>query len=515
MSTNTNTPGEAVQVFEADGTGFRLSDRFKQMLSQSGCPLFLVFVGQAGQGKSTLANQLWHGKQEGKDLDEYDNPFGVGDGAAHVTEGLYCAPPIKLWQLLQRHGLPLNSDSHLTGAEDVFIVDTEGLQSADGTSSGLLQQVIIMLYNAACCLYVSRSRPTNTDIDPLVHIIKLCNMDYLQDKTSATSHLMMSLLLKDLFSVKAPQQSPEQSPDEATKEAKEQAFTRQKEQKQTLMEIFSNQGLGGTKEQSSTRICAEVFPQYGQVDNPKFASVAAPVYWGSFQSMLTLFCAHANCVQWPSGPQVVASMEKVQNLLQKIRTDLKVTEFAVLRWVLCSHKLGELVKKKLASHCKNIAQKESKDLKEIIAKLGGGKNPPAVDVLIKQVSDILSELDPVFMQEYQQAWPDKWKFEAQLYAEPIWKLLDNREAEFNWWMIAAAVLGGAAGAAVCLVYPPAGAAVATKAVVAVGGGVAGAGGLSLAGYYINKAVKENEREKIIQTLPPPKAANKSPTPNSS
>ena len=134
-------------------------------------------------------------------MDKYDTPFGVGDGVMPITSGAQVAPPVPLKDLLHWHGCTdllsqptttpagKHTSTCLTGDELVFVVDTEGLDSAIGqpsqpteTSAGLrvttekaasgvhttgyipaaalIHQLFVLLSNAASCFYVTRGRPT-------------------------------------------------------------------------------------------------------------------------------------------------------------------------------------------------------------------------------------------------------------------------------------------------------------------------------------------------------------------
>ena len=118
-------------------------------------------------GKSRLGNQLLLGRQD-QELDDYDTPFQVADGATPMTSGIQVAPPLKLKDLLSRQGCvdQLARYCSLSGDEDWFVVDTVGFARADRpqTATPLIQQLVALLSCATGCLYVTGSIPSPADM---------------------------------------------------------------------------------------------------------------------------------------------------------------------------------------------------------------------------------------------------------------------------------------------------------------------------------------------------------------
>ena len=413
----------AVQVFDTDS--LHPTPAFLGMLRASSCPLLVVLCGTSGTGKSSLGNQLLQGVLGDQDLADYTTPFGVADGTAPRTAGVEVAPPIKLWQLLQRHGCQdlLTKYSTLSGDEDVFVVDTGGLASVMGsqTPTPLIQQLVGVLCCATTCLYVSTARPTVQQVASMSEIIKLCNMDYLHGTPGAAAQLRMCLLLKDVVSVKK---------DETVAAAR----ARQKSQGEETARALSSTVHGENRDVPDQGVGVVCFPQYSQVDNPKYKA-AQPLYWGCLQDVLEQICEHAGHTTWPGGVQAAGRLGEVLNLLQGFKSCFNLTRFEDLRWSLYSHKLGMVVQERIEQQVQHLVeQKSGSQLTSMKQALGSTATAAAT------AADLLLELDPALVGVYRGEWPDRWVLEAQQYARPYYELLQVGVTKINWWMIGGAVL---------------------------------------------------------------------------
>ena len=156
-----------------------INENFRNLVLKSYNPHLLCIYGKPRMGKSTLLNQLLSGFQE-NNQEENDNnyflldePFKVGHGEGNfTTKGCNIFGKIKLSELLKRNCC--NNFNHMKDA-DLFIVDTEGLNSLGGNTSACISGILTLLQVSTIKIYYIGDIETK-DVVNAEQLIKLSDV---------------------------------------------------------------------------------------------------------------------------------------------------------------------------------------------------------------------------------------------------------------------------------------------------------------------------------------------------
>jgi GTPase SAR1 family protein len=157
-----------------------INENFFNIILKSYNPHLLCIYGKPRMGKSTLLNQLLSGFQENNQEEENDNnyflldePFKVGHGEGNfTTKGCNIFGKIKLSELLKRNCC--NNFNHMKDA-DLFIVDTEGLNSLGGNTSACISGILTLLQVSTIKIYFIGDIETK-DVVNAEQLIKLSDV---------------------------------------------------------------------------------------------------------------------------------------------------------------------------------------------------------------------------------------------------------------------------------------------------------------------------------------------------
>ena len=156
-----------------------INEDFLNMILKSYNPHLLCIYGKPRMGKSTLLNQLLSGFQENNQEDNdnnyflLDEPFKVGHGEGNfTTKGCNIFGKIKLSELLKRNCC--NHFNHMKDA-DLFIVDTEGLNSLGGNTSACISGILTLLQVSTIKIYYIGDIETK-DVVNAEQLIKLSDV---------------------------------------------------------------------------------------------------------------------------------------------------------------------------------------------------------------------------------------------------------------------------------------------------------------------------------------------------
>ena len=345
-----------VPVFRQEGN--KLSAAFQDQLAKAKSPIIIVAYGRTGSGKSTLLNQLLVGVQEDMTTAEYEEPFATADDATPQSISTHAAI-VRLKDLLVRHRaedildmLPQHKGAQtrcLTGEEEVFVVDTEGLQAAVGHTPYLFAQLWALLDSAACCLWVQRgSRPTVDDFVQLFSVVKM---------STRSAQIMVGQLCKDLLTTKRG-------------ETPEQMMRRCVEQRDTILRM-----VGGSEEATAMdksvadmvrdhELVVECFPNMFQADNPKGG--AKPAYWGTLQHLLEQLCHHLCHIQLPPGTEVASTIQEQVVKLSHLENIADVDSFAQLYAAIATSDVCEVLLKQCGELKEKFETLEVEELEQVL-----------------------------------------------------------------------------------------------------------------------------------------------------
>lgn len=131
-------------------------------------PIFLVCDGTTRFGKSTTLNQIIRGYNATPRGFTYDKPFKRGGDTNSITKGVDIWGPIKLSELLKKNGIdPPNSNVD----PDVFLVDTEGFDSQNGSSDSFPAVFAIQQISTLCVTF-SKGDPNVKTLNSLKRTAK-------------------------------------------------------------------------------------------------------------------------------------------------------------------------------------------------------------------------------------------------------------------------------------------------------------------------------------------------------
>ena len=156
-----------------------INEGFRNLILNSYNPHLLCIYGKPRMGKSTLLNQLLSGFQE-NNQEENDNnyflldePFKVGHGEGNfTTKGCNIFGKIKLSELFKRNCC--NNLNHMEDA-DLFIIDTEGLNSLGGNTSACISGILTLLQVSTIKIYYIGDIETK-DVVNAEQLIKLSDV---------------------------------------------------------------------------------------------------------------------------------------------------------------------------------------------------------------------------------------------------------------------------------------------------------------------------------------------------
>ena len=396
---------KAVQVFSEEGT--KLSATFHELLDKARHPIIVVAYGRTGSGKSTLLNQLLVGEKEGMSLVKYEKPFQADEGSTPVTRGAQAAV-IRLKDLLANHrcghtliSIKLRGGAAkcwLTGEEEVFIVDTEGLESAEGHTTYLFAQLWALMNSAACCLWVQRgSRPTTDEFEQMFSVVKM---------STRSAQIMVGQLCKDLLHVKKG-------------ETLEQVKKNCTEQCKVLVDMLSDSKAAATlgkKVADMVRdheLVVECFPNMYQADMSK--SGARPAYWGTFQHLLKELCHHLCHIQLPSGTDVAGTLEEQLSKVAGLENIGDIETFGQLYTALATSEVKVVLQRGITSVAGTLDEKGVGQLVELSKQL---EAEPGECLLAMAKDWDKSKLVAGFAEQ----WPETWQHlatEAAARLEPV------------------------------------------------------------------------------------------------
>ena len=128
------------------GSKFTLADDFKILLKNSSNPNFILIVGPARSGKSTLSNMILNPV-----IKPEKEVFKTDEGSLPVTFEIQYIT-IKLSEIIKAHQLPdPGFDS------DIFLIDCEGLDSLEDVTLGLRKAICTFLQISSVNLYVTKT----------------------------------------------------------------------------------------------------------------------------------------------------------------------------------------------------------------------------------------------------------------------------------------------------------------------------------------------------------------------
>ena len=391
--------GRQVEVFLRNT--LKLNPVVDQMLRASKKPIVVMSCGNARLGKSTLMNQFLTGIQHEHGITEYSEPFIVGDDTSHVTNGLNMAPPIKLRDLLAAHySLDLLYEmSYLSGDEDVFVIDVEGLDSPDGTStSNLFSQIISVMLCCTCCLYVSRGAPSGKEIENVLNLLRLCRLDISDLRSSHRSRMAMCMLPKDVIMC-------------TTRDAFGAVRTKQLGFQKKVLDSFekfdsSHQKLNVPALVDSRELTVECFPQMLQAEN---IESAAQIYWGCFRDILEVICYQISHRRLEGGSLVADTIQQTAEKIPNVRDLNSMPDISTMRLILLNAKMGELMKKSSDQMWDECKVMETPQLEQLDSRL--------VQDPIRTVQERFAPLDQCMaVDSLKFDWPDRWNEIASSHA---------------------------------------------------------------------------------------------------
>ena len=127
-----------------------ISDDFINVLKECNNPHIICIYGDARMGKSTKMNQLIQGIKANNYFN-LDGPFKTLL-QIHTTQTKGCNfyGPIKIKDILERNDLDINElEGNVSGEEDLFFVDTEGLKTIDNMTKTCVAGILTILQIAA------------------------------------------------------------------------------------------------------------------------------------------------------------------------------------------------------------------------------------------------------------------------------------------------------------------------------------------------------------------------------
>ena len=156
-----------------------INENFLNLILKSYNPHLLCIYGKPRMGKSTLLNHLLSRFQENNEEENdsnyflLDEPFKVGHGEGNfTTKGCNIFGKIKLSELLKRNCC--NNFNHMKDA-DLFIVDTEGLNSLGGNTSACISGILTLLQVSTIKIYYIGDIETK-DVVNAEQLIKLSDV---------------------------------------------------------------------------------------------------------------------------------------------------------------------------------------------------------------------------------------------------------------------------------------------------------------------------------------------------
>ena len=127
-----------------------ISDDFINVLKECNNPHIVCIYGDARMGKSTKMNQLIQGIKANNYFN-LDGPFKTLL-QIHTTQTKGCNfyGPIKIKDIIERNDLDINElEGNVSGEEDLFFVDTEGLKTIDNMTKTCVAGILTILQIAA------------------------------------------------------------------------------------------------------------------------------------------------------------------------------------------------------------------------------------------------------------------------------------------------------------------------------------------------------------------------------
>ncbi len=127
-----------------------ISDDFINVLKECNNPHIVCIYGDARMGKSTKMNQLIQGIKANNYF-SLDGPFKTLL-QIHTTQTKGCNfyGPIKIKDIIERNDLDINElEGNVSGEEDLFFVDTEGLKTIDNMTKTCVAGILTILQIAA------------------------------------------------------------------------------------------------------------------------------------------------------------------------------------------------------------------------------------------------------------------------------------------------------------------------------------------------------------------------------
>ena len=170
-----------------------INEQFINFLNESHNPHIIIVYGKPRMGKSTLLNQLLRGFDENNNQkdNEYfslNRPFEVRAGEANfTTEGCNIFGKIKLSELLKKNCF--NYFNNMDDA-DLFIVDTEGLNSLGGNTPACTSAILTLLQVSTIKLYFIGDIEKK-DIEEAEQLIKLSDILNYKKPNKSTQKIFM------------------------------------------------------------------------------------------------------------------------------------------------------------------------------------------------------------------------------------------------------------------------------------------------------------------------------------
>ena len=150
-----------------------LNEELMNIIKNSTKPRFILFYGKTRVGKSTTLNQLIRGNIETwKFINK--KPFDSGSTLNSVTKGCDIFGPIKISELMKRHGrkkkIKDNEDF------DVFFCDTEGISSLDGIQRTTIPGILTLLQICTISVFMVKENCNADDVKEISSQIQLSRM---------------------------------------------------------------------------------------------------------------------------------------------------------------------------------------------------------------------------------------------------------------------------------------------------------------------------------------------------
>ena len=162
-------------ITKDESNSLKLNEKVIKMIRNSDNPHIVIITGKYRLGKSTTLNNIICGCKTGMTFIPREQIFKADRGITNITKGCDIYGPIKLSELRKRNCL-----ESIEGNADIFLVDSEGLDSIDGTTDMLYPGIITLLLLASTKIQFNNKVPDKNELN------SVCLMDEISDMMLST-----------------------------------------------------------------------------------------------------------------------------------------------------------------------------------------------------------------------------------------------------------------------------------------------------------------------------------------